>query len=242
MEPTLRLVDGEASVPSRETLRGVVAELGAVALRHGWADEQALSRFSARQWELPFLDDEAVEFDSVAAAALPLERARQLGAFVGLVKNAPTVVVTEPSEERLSELASLLGADLSFAVVTSTTLDRLLEQMEAEDMQIETVEPDWTPAEALAPDEAQIDMIVAELDAATAGLMAFRERVEELTRAHRATDEELAHCRSELVGLREEQASDRATLGKLERDLSLERDRVATIRGRLVEVLDALDD
>ncbi len=220
----------------------MVDGLGELALRNGWTDEQSLARFWARQWELPFLADDAVEFDADAAAGLPLEQARRLGAFVGLVESARTVVVSEPSEERLAEVGSLLGKDVSFAVVTSATLGRLLEQMEAEDMQIETFEADATSAEARAADEAQTDMIVAELDVATAGLVAFRERVEELTRARRAAEEQLASCRSELVTLREELATDQAARSELEHKLSRERHRLGTVRERVAEALGALDD
>ena len=236
------LAHSEASVTTEQKLRLVVDGLGELALRNGWTDEQSLARFWARQWELPFLADDAVEFDADAAAGLPLEQARRLGAFVGLVESARTVVVSEPSEERLAEVGSLLGKDVSFAVVTSATLGRLLEQMEAEDMQIETFEADATSAEARAADEAQTDMIVAELDVATAGLVAFRERVEELTRARRAAEEQLASCRSELVTLREELATDQAARSELEHKLSRERHRLGTVRERVAEALGALDD
>jgi MshEN domain len=233
--------DSEAAA-AEEMLRLAVGGLGETALRNGWTDEQSLAQFWARRWDLPYLSDHAIEFDADAAAALSLEQARRLGAFVTLLEGKRTVAVAEPSSDRLAEIGSLLGEDVPTAVVTSATLGRLLEQMEAEDMQIETLEPDVTSSEAPADDEAQADMIVAELDAAAAGLVAFRERVEELTRARRAAEEELADCRAELVTLHEQRAADQAALSELEDKLGRERQRLASAREKVAEVLGALDD
>jgi chromosome segregation ATPase len=115
-------------------------------------------------------------------------------------------------------------------------------QLEGIDTDIERFEIDPVSAGAPAADEAQTDAIMAELDAATAGLVAFRARIEELTRARRAAEEELAQCRSELDTLREARASDRMELAELEQKLSRERGRVAIAREKFTDVLNTLDD
>jgi hypothetical protein len=89
--PSLAALLAEAGVASEEQLRRAAAEgmasgerLGEVVLRRGWIDEQGLAQVLARQWQLPFLADEAARLEPLAPRLLPAELARALAACPAL--------------------------------------------------------------------------------------------------------------------------------------------------------------
>jgi Type II secretion system (T2SS), protein E, N-terminal domain len=127
----------EAGVASTEQLRLAVAEgmgrgerLGEVVLRRGWIDQPGLARLLARQWDLAYVDDEVAVPDPSAGALLSAQESERLAVCViGFVDGVPLVAVAEPAEERFASVRSTLGRECVFAVVSKSTLERLLAQV-----------------------------------------------------------------------------------------------------------------
>jgi hypothetical protein len=106
---------------------GAGERLGEIVLRHGWLDEAGLGQLLARQWSLPFLPDDAVRADHSRDDLLPFDRAEDLaGCLIVGQGHVPCVAVAEPTTARLDALRELAGPEASFAVITPTTLVRLL--------------------------------------------------------------------------------------------------------------------
>ncbi len=235
----------EAGVASEEQLRIAVAEgmgsgerLGEVVLRRGWIDEAGLARVLARQWGLAFLEDEAVAVDRDAAALVPLEQSVRLGAFaIGFSEGLPVIALVEPTEERFKAVRTTLGGDCRFVVVTKSTLERLLGRLRSADADAR-VERESAAAARLA-DEQETEELIADLDRATAALVALRARVEQLTQSKRASERELADSHAELEALRESHAAEQATL---QNEVIRGRELVAGVKAKLGEVVQLLED
>jgi hypothetical protein len=138
--PSLSSLVVEAGVATEEQLRLAAAEgmgtgerLGQLVVGRGWITEQELARLLARQWGLAFLDEEVLELAVVERELLPAAEARQLACcMVGVTEDQRFVVLADPSAERLRELGELVGAETTFAVVTESSLQRLLDRLSAE--------------------------------------------------------------------------------------------------------------
>ncbi len=237
----------EAGVATEEQLRIAVAEgmgsgerLGEVVLRRGWIDEVGLARVLARQWELAFVDEEAVALDPRASALLPVDETERLAACsIGFVEGVPLIAVAEPAEERFEAVRARLGGDCRFAVVTKGTLERLLEQLASTEAEARALEAG--AAASRAAEEEQTESLVADLDRATASLAAFRERVERLTQSQQRTEQELARCRAHLAALSEARAGEQATLHGLETELARQRDLVSAVKAKLADITRSLE-
>jgi hypothetical protein len=242
----LQLVEAGADDVSEQAQRSVVCELAAEALRNGWASEQEVVRLLARLWNLPFADDDAVAFDATAGPFLQA-RARKLGACIAIVDGASTVVVAEPSEQRLAELASLPD-DRSIAVVSRSALERLADEAKSNpDVQRGTLELEVKPADVSEidvpadPSKALADPVLADLDKVTVVLPHLRAQVEALAHDYDALEDELARSREELARLHAEHQVDAAKQRELEHALAEERSRLTTARTRFERVLEAMD-
>ena len=243
--PSLAALLAEAGVASEEQLRIAVAEgmgsgerLGEVVLRRGWIDEAGLARVLARQWGLAFLDDEAVAVDPAAAALVPLEQSTRLGAFaIGFSEGLPVIALAEPTEERFEAVRTTLGGDCRFAVVTRSTLERLFERLRSSDAEAR-VERESAAAAHLA-EEQETEILIAELDRATEGLVALRARVEQLRQSKRASERELAESQAELEALRKSRAAEQATL---QNELIAGSELLGRVKAKLAEVVQLLED
>jgi hypothetical protein len=212
--------------------------LGEVVLRRGWIDEAGLARVLARQWGLAFLDDEAVAVDPAAAALVPLEQGGHLGAFaIGFSEGLPVIALAEPTEERFEAVRTTLGGDCRFAVVTRSTLERLFERLRSSDAEAR-VERESAAAAHLA-EEQETEILIAELDRATEGLVALRARVEQLRQSKRASERELAESQAELEALRKSRAAEQATL---QNELIAGSELLGRVKAKLAEVVQLLED
>ncbi len=245
--PPLASLLAEAGVASEEQLRLAVAEgmgsgerLGEVVLRRGWIDEAGLARVLARQWELPFVDEEPVAIDARAAALLPAEERERLGACaIGFVEGMPVIAVAEPTEERFEAVRARLGMDCRFAVVTKGMFERLRTGQASADAQLQAEQASL--AAGRAAEEAETELLVAELDRATASVVAVRARVEQLAQRQQGADRELAELRAQLDALNDTRASEQTRLQSLERELARQRELVAAARAKLAEVVRMLE-
>jgi hypothetical protein len=226
--PSLLKVLVDAGVASEEELRLAFAEgmgsgerFGEVVLRRGWLDEEGLARALARQWALPYLDD--AEVDQRATTLLDSGIAAELMACpVSSADNGFLVAVAEPSEERFSAVRAASGAEPKFALVTSATLERLLERASQTAQADESAAASSRAARVAADEqnEATLQWLDSELEAAGAHLSRLRERVVQLVEADQRRVRELADCRAEVA---RQQA------------------RIVAVRAKLTEANNALD-
>jgi len=94
-------------------------------------------------------------------------------------------------------------------------------------------------AAARLADEQETEELIADLDRATAALVALRARVEQLRQSKRAFERELAESHAELEALRESRAAEQATL---QNEVIRGRELVAGVKAKLAEVVQLLED
>lgn len=242
--PSLATLLAEAGVASEEQLRLATAEgmgsgerLGEVVLRRGWIDEHGLAQVLARQWQLPFLADEAARLDPQAPRLLPAELARALAACP-VEAAAPLLAIAEPSEERFASLAAAIGdSELGFAVVTPGTLARLCDELAGAER--EAVSPDV--AEEAARGE-HVEPLAATLEEATRVLNALHGQVAELSKRRQREEAELERYRERLAQLEDERTQAEDERQRLEKELGQLRELLATLRERLAEAQALLED
>ena len=213
----------EAGVASDEQLRLAVAEgmgsgerLGEIVLRRGWVDEVGLARVVARQWQLPFLTDQDAQLDWGCAQLVAHRQARALTACPVENGAKPLVALAEPTDERLADARAIVGDDCSFAVVTPSTLARLLGELEDAGRESEALSTDEAHQHAGETDE--ISELIATIDTATAALAGLRERVEDLNESRQRQATELKRCRERLQLLERERAQAQEEREQLARD------------------------
>ena len=109
--------------------QGTGLRLGELLVQWGWVESAAISRALAEQYELEFLDLDAVEFDAEAVARLSVKDAQSHGAIpICFLEDGRLLVgVADPTDVgACDELRSLLGAAVSLVVVDQTELQRAL--------------------------------------------------------------------------------------------------------------------
>jgi hypothetical protein len=238
--PPLATLLAEAGVASEEQLRLATAEgmgsgerLGEVVLRRGWIDEQGLAQVLARQWQLPFLANEAARLAALAPRLLPAELARALAACP--VESAtPLLALAEPSEERFASLTAALGdVELGFAVVTPGTLARLCDELERAEREA---------ASASAREAEEVEPLAAAMDEATRALAALRAQVAGLSERRQREEAELERYRERLAQLEDERTQAGEERQRLEEALGHQRELLATLRERLAEAQALLEE
>jgi MSHA biogenesis protein MshE len=103
--------------------------LGELLVTWGWVESAAVSRALAEQYEMDFVDLDAVEIDSAAAARLPAREARDRGAIpIRFLEDGRLLVgVANPTDVgACDELRQILGASISLVVVDLLALNRTL--------------------------------------------------------------------------------------------------------------------
>ena len=245
--PSLATLLAEAGVASEEQLRLATAEgmgsgerLGEVVLRRGWIDEQGLAQVLARQWQLPFLADEAARLAPRAPRLLPAELARALAACP-VEAAAPLLALVEPSEERFASLAAALGdLEIGFAVVTPGTLARLCDELERTEREAASASARQAAEEAAEVE--QLELLAAAIDEATRALAGLRAQVAELSERRQREEVELERYRERLAQLEDERTQAREERHRLEEVLGHQRELLATLRERLAEAQALLDE
>jgi hypothetical protein len=236
----------EAGVASEEQLRLAVAEgmgsgerLGEIVLRRGWIDEAGLAQLLARQWGLAYLDDEAAVLDESAGTLLSAQEGERLGVCViGFAAGLLLVAVAEPAEERFAQASAALGRACQFAVVSKSTLERLFAQRASADAE-ETARA--SAAATRADEDVEAERLLGELDTAAKTLLAWAERVRRVVELQRRNEDQLSAYQEQIVALREELASERATIERLETELAHQHELVSAAKAKLADVARALE-
>jgi hypothetical protein len=232
----------ESGAVSEDELRRTLAEgmaangrLAEVALRRGWIDEAGLASLLARQWQLPFLSDQEVEVDPATNHVPGRQHVQQLGGCViGVADERLLVAVADLATHRLNDIRAVLGSDVSFAVVTRPTLERLRHQAATHAPRVDRpVEPMPTP---VVPPNDGTDALLADVEAANAALEALRERLEQ----RRQIEAELVTCRRQLDDATAQLSSEQARRRDLEQQLAGERERRGETTRMLAELLEQM--
>ena len=103
--------------------------LGELLVAWGWVESAAVSRALAEQYEMDFVDLDAADIDSAAAARLAARDARNRGAIpIRFLDDGRLLVgVANPTDVgACEELRHLLGASISLVVVDQLALNRAL--------------------------------------------------------------------------------------------------------------------
>jgi hypothetical protein len=246
------------------TLRG--EKLGEVVVRRGWATEDQLAELLARQWQLPFVPEQAVSVDPVAVARLPVADAHEFSALPLWFENQALVVaVAEPNEQRFVAIREMLG-EVSFVVVPASTLERLM-TIAAPDTRRGPIDPlaPWIPA---APGAREADPatgevievsnltenVVAEDLNATVGLdnavnsrestserlRSILDEVQELEQALRDAQLAAAVQQTELDAARAARRRDAESIRELEARLAEQTDLLRSVKNTVEHLRDTL--
>lgn len=235
--PSLLSLLAAAGVASDDTLRHAFEEAverglrpGEIVLERGWLDADGLARLVASQWGLPFLACESVHPDP--ASPLSAGRERELGgSVIGSLGGGRFVALAEPTAERLSMFRAALGAATQFAVVTESCLQRL------NDRDSEALDAEAEPLE-----EIRSDALLADLEQATHGLTAARDRIQRLAAEHHDAEQLAIDLRSRVEELDAARSREQEESRRWHAEFEAERARATAFRMRLSELLAEFED
>ena len=162
----------EAGLVTREQLFQALAEgtrtgerLGEVLVRHSLTSEHDIARMLSQQFQLSLLEAHAVAADPAGWNVLSPSEARRLEAcVVGFEGDAPVAALADPNDARFNSLRDSLGEKTRFAIVTGSTLNRLLDDAPTDDLVEELSAASAAPgaAETAAFETAAFAIAVAE--------------------------------------------------------------------------------
>ncbi len=151
---------------SNEALEGALAQqrlstswrLGEILVDRGIVTPSVVARLIAEQYELPFVELGDLVIDSVAAARLPREIAREFPAvpIAAHADGSLEVAIADPTNLYYSdELHSALGVPLTFVVAAPDAIDAVLESVHA------PIAPPELDTQELADAEAEAEIAPA---------------------------------------------------------------------------------
>lgn len=152
------LSDEELEVALAQQRVSTSWRLGEILVDRGTVAASVVARLIAEQYELPFVELADLVIDSVAAARLPREIAREFPAIpiAAHADGSLEVAIADPTNVYYSdELHSALGVPLTFVVAAPDAIDAALESVHA---QITAPEPD---THELADADAEAEVALA---------------------------------------------------------------------------------
>ncbi len=117
----------------------------------------------------------------------------------------------------------------------------LLSAQESERLAVCVIGAQTSAAAAEAAEDAEAERLLADLDAAATNLAAWSERVSRIVDLQRQAEKERSACREQLTTLREQLASERATVDRLESELARQRELVSATHVKLADVARSLE-
>jgi hypothetical protein len=133
---------------------------------------------------------------------------------IGFDEGRPLVALSEPSAERFADVRSLVDKDVEFAVVTTSTLERLFAGGSAA-----TALPDDSPPTDPAELNRQLELVL-ELDEGITLLAGVRSKLEALDNLLQTSQRELAASQERLAALEAEHEQARVRIEQLDGDLA----------------------
>ena len=184
-------------------------------------DERSAAISTARSWELPYLDDEALVIDGESAARVGGEELARIGAApVRCTDGSVRVVLAEATPERIAGVREHFSGAVDIGVVKTSTLASLLD---AASISAVTPSPDsvTSGAAAAAPVWGRsLERVLGLFDTEATRLQELRGKLQELGGEMAAREQRVTELETELQRVRVERLRDQEAVDRLKHELA----------------------
>jgi hypothetical protein len=184
-------------------------------------DERSAAIETARSWELPYLDDEALVIDSESAARVGGEELARIGAApVRCGDGNVRVVLADATPERIAGIREHFSGAVAIGVVQASTLASLLDAATVT-VAAGTSDAVTSGAAAAAPVWGRtLERVLGLFDTETARLQELRGKMQELGGEMAAREQRVTELENELQRIRVERLRDQEAVDRLRHELS----------------------
>lgn len=187
-------------------------------------DERSAAIATARSWELPYLDDDALVVDSESAARVGGEELARIGAApVRCTDGSVRVVLADATPERIAGIREHFSGAVDIGVVKTSTLASLLD---AASITAVAPSPDSSPdsvtsgAAAAAPVWGRtLERVLGLFDTEAVRLQELRGKMQELGGEMAAREQRVQELETELQRVRLERLRDQEQVDRLKHEL-----------------------
>jgi hypothetical protein len=184
-------------------------------------DERTAAIETARSWELPYLDDEALVIDSESAARVGGEELARIGAApVRCGDGNVRVVLADATPERIAGIREHFSGAVAIGVVQATTLASLLDAATVS-VAAGTSDAVTSGAAAAAPVWGRtLERVLGLFDTEATRLQELRGKMQELGGEMAAREQRVTELETELQRMRVERLRDQEAVERLRHELS----------------------
>ncbi len=184
-------------------------------------DERSAAIETARSWELPYLDDEALVIDSESAARVGGEELARIGAApVRCGDGNVRVVLADATPERIAGIREHFSGAVAIGVVQATTLASLLDAATVT-VAAGTSDAVTSGAAAVAPVWGRtLERVLGLFDTEATRLQELRGKMQELGGEMAAREQRVTELETELQRMRVERLRDQEAVDRLRHELS----------------------
>jgi hypothetical protein len=184
-------------------------------------DERSAAIETARSWELPYLDDEALVIDSESATRVGGEELARIGAApVRCGDGNVRVVLADATPERIAGIREHFSGAVAIGVVQASTLASLLDAATVT-VAAGTSDAVTSGAAAAAPVWGRsLERVLGLFDTETTRLQELRGKMQELGSEMAAREQRVTELETELQRIRVERLRDQEAVDRLRHELS----------------------
>jgi hypothetical protein len=184
------------------------------------SDERSAAISTARNWEFPYLDDEALVIDSESAGRVGGEELARIGAApVRCTDGSVRVVLADATPERIAGIREHFSGAVDIGVVKTSTLASLLD---AASISAVVPAPDsvTSGAAAAAPVWGRsLERVLGLFDTEATRLQELRGKMQELGGEMAAREQRVQELEAELQRVRVERLRDQEAVDRLKHEL-----------------------
>jgi hypothetical protein len=186
------------------------------------ADERSTAIETARSWELPYLEDEALVIDGESAGRVGGEELARIGAApVRCGDGSVRVVLADATPERIAGIREHFSGAVAIGVVTPSTLASLLD---AASMSVAST-PDAVTVTSGAATAAPVwgrtlERVLGLFDTEATRLQELRGKLQELGGEMAAREQRVQELETELQRIRVERLRDQEAVDRLKHELA----------------------
>jgi len=183
-------------------------------------DERSAAIETARSWELPYLDDEALVIDTESATRVGGEELARIGAApVRCGDGGVRVVLADATPERIAGIREHFSGAVAIGVVQASTLASLLDAATVT-VASGTSNAVTSGAAAAAPVWGRtLERVLGLFDTETTRLQELRGKMQELGGEMAAREQRVTELETELQRMRVERLRDQEAVDRLRHDL-----------------------
>jgi len=184
-------------------------------------DQRSAAIETARSWELPYLDDEALVIDGESAARVGGEELARIGAApVRCGDGSVRVVLADATPERIAGIREHFSGAVAIGVVQASTLASLLDAATVT-VAAGTSDAVTSGAAAAAPVWGRtLERVLGLFDTETTRLQELRGKMQELGGEMAAREQRVTELETELQRMRVERLRDQEAVDRLRHELS----------------------